>query len=68
MFGEPVEELLEIKQHNVSKYYTGDCAEVGAYFEGPVLETSRLAALKPFLGKVFSSGRKNKLKWTILGT
>jgi hypothetical protein len=41
---------------------------MGAYFGGPVLETSRLAALKLYSEKVLSSDHNNNLKWTILGT
>jgi hypothetical protein len=50
------------------KYHTGDSAEMGAYFGGPVHETSKLTGLKLYSEKVFTSDHNSNLKWTILGT
>jgi len=54
------------------KYHTGDSAEwirsIRAEFEGQVLGTLRLIALKLFPEIVFSSDHNNNLKWAILGT
>jgi hypothetical protein len=50
------------------KCHTGDSAEKGTYFGGPVLETYRLTVLKLYPEKVFSSDHNNNLKWKMLGT
>ena len=65
MFGEPVENFWKLNTRMLIKYHTGDSAEMGAYFGGPVLEISTLIALKLYPEKIFFSDHNNNLKWTI---
>jgi hypothetical protein len=51
----------KLKNRMLIKYHIVDSAEMRAYFGGPVIETSRPAALKHYPEKVLSSEHNNSL-------